>query len=460
MGAYYLAVDIGASSGRHILGWVEDVRLKLEEIYRFKNRMEDKDGHKVWDIDALVDEVVEGIRLAGKSGRVPSYMGIDTWGVDYVLVGKGGERLGDCYGYRDKRCDEGMSAVLDLISFEELYRRGGIQRLSYNTVFQLMADKLYRPELLSEADALLMIPDYINYRLTGVIHQEYTNATTGALVDAKSGEFDKELIKMLGYPEHLFGRLSMPGEPVGRLLPEVKERVGYDLTVLHAASHDTASAVVAVPDLGGDAAYLSSGTWSLLGVENKAPILIPEACRLSFTHEGGYGKSFRFLTNIMGLWIIQSLRHELGDGYSFAELSRMASEFPDGGERINVNDKRLMAPESMTAALFDVIGRDVGLPELLSIVYHSLAELYAEGIRSIEALTKRRVGALHIIGGGSQDAYLNSLTAEAVGIPVYAGPTEATAIGNLAVQMIASGEIGDITEARRMIAGSFDIKQI
>ncbi len=461
MPTYYLAVDIGASSGRHILGSVEDGKIRLEEVYRFKNGMNDSEGRKLWDTDALRDNVIRGMKRCSEIGKIPSYMGIDTWGVDYVLVDKSGKRIDDALGYRDASTALGREECEKIISERELYRRAGIQKLDYNTVYQLMRDKLIRPEALERADKLLMIPDYLGFCLTGVAHQEYTNATTGALVNLETGEFDTELTDMLGLPRHLFGKLSMPGDTLGNLLPEVKEAVGYDLTVLHPASHDTGSAVLAVPTNSEDVAYLSSGTWSLLGIERQDADVSDASRERSFTHEGGYGKSFRYLTNIMGLWIIQSIRHETGDSYSFGELSDMARAFSDTGVRINVNDSSLMAPANMTDAVRTLMGKEgAELPEVLSCVYHSLADYYARTVRDLSELSGREINALHIIGGGSRDTYLNELTATALGIPVYAGPTEATAIGNILCQMLATGVYASKEEARLAVYNSFDVEKI
>lgn len=461
MPAYYLAVDIGASSGRHILGWVEDGRICLEEVFRFKNGMTEKDGRRVWDTDGLFESIVLGMRECAKIGKIPSYMGIDTWGVDYVLVDKEGKRIDEALGYRDASTALGRAECERIISPEELYARTGIQNLDYNTVYQLMRDKLLRPEALLGADKMLMIPDYLGYRLTGVAHQEYTNATTGALVNLKTGEFDTELIEKLGIPLRLFGKLSVPGDTLGTLLPEVKRAVGYDLTVLHPASHDTGSAVLAVPTNSDKVAYLSSGTWSLLGIERDDADASERSREKSFTHEGGYGKNFRYLTNIMGLWIIQSIRHETGDKYSFAELSDMARACPDSGIRINVNDSSLLAPDNMTEAVRSLMG-DCGaeLPSVLSVVYHSLADYYAKTVRELSEITGRNIEALHIIGGGSRDGYLNELTARALGLPVYAGPTEATAIGNIICQMLASGVYSSKEEARLAVYNSFGVEKI
>ena len=461
MNTYFLAVDIGASSGRHILGWIENGRLCLEEVYRFPNGTSLKNGHQCWDHEGLFESIVAGMKKCAEIGKIPTYMGIDTWGVDFLLLDGDGEVIGDAVGYRDDRTVGIDKKVYELIPEEELYARTGIQKQLYNTVYQLMALKEQAPEQLQRAEKLLMMPDYLGYRLTGICHQEYTNATTGQLVNIETGEWDAELIRRLGYPEKLFGNLSMPGETLGRLTPEVAERVGYDLTVIHPASHDTGSAVLAVPTNSDNIAYLSSGTWSLMGVERLVPDSSDAAREHNFTNEGGYDKRFRYLKNIMGLWIIQSIRRELGGKYSFAELCDMATALGDTEYRINVNDSSFLAPKSMMGAIREYCNApDMPLDHILCCVYHSLAECYAETIREICEVTGRTPEALHIIGGGSKDDYLNSLTAKALDIPVYAGPTEATAIGNLLSQMLGAGVFSSVAEARQTVFESFDVKKI
>ncbi len=461
MTTYYLAVDIGASSGRHILGWVENGKINLEEVYRFPNGMQEKNGHLCWDHEALAEHVIAGMKKCAEIGKKPSYMGIDTWGVDYVLLDKDGKVIGDAVGYRDSRNAAAMEDVYKIVPVEELYARTGIQILDFNTVFQLMALKKEHPEQLAAAETLLMTPDYLGYVLTGVAHQEYTNATTGALVNIETGEWDMELIEKLGYPKKLFGKLSMPCETVGKLRPEIKERVGYDLTVIHPASHDTGSAVLAVPTNSENAIYLSSGTWSLMGIERKDPDASPTSLAKSFTNEGGVDHRFRYLTNIMGLWMIQSIRKELGGKYSFGELCDMATAVGDTKYRINVNDQSFMAPKSMIGAINAYCGtEDMPLGEMLCCVYNSLADLYAETVKNLKEISGRSLDALHIIGGGSKDDYLNELTAARLDIPVYAGPTEATAIGNLLAQMLATKVFASITEAREAVFNSFDVKKI
>ncbi len=460
MNTYYLAVDIGASSGRHILGWIEDGKLCLEEVYRFPNGTKDKNGHKCWDYEGLAQSIIEGMKKCREIGKIPSYMGIDTWGVDFLLIDKDGKVIGDSVGYRDSRTEGMDEEVYKYIPENELYRRTGIQKQLYNTVYQLMALKKEAPEQLEAADKLLMMPDYLGFRLTGVKHQEYTNATTGQLVNIESGEWDKELINKLGYPERLFGKLSFPGEVLGGLSEKVKSDVGYDLTVIHPASHDTGSAVLAVPTNSDNVVYLSSGTWSLMGVERMTPDSSERACRHNFTNEGGYAKRFRFLKNIMGLWIIQSIRKETESKYSFGEMSEMAERIGDTPYRINVNDNRFLAPDSMIEEIKKACNApDMPLDVLLCCVYHSLAECYAKTIEEITDINGAAPDALHIIGGGSRDGYLNKLTARAIDIPVYTGPTEATAIGNLLAQMLGTGVFSSVAEARETVFNSFDVKK-
>ena len=461
MPKYYLAVDIGASSGRHILGWVEDGKIQLEEVYRFPNGMMEKNGHLCWDHEALAQHVVAGMKKCAEIGKIPSYMGIDTWGVDYVLLDKNGDVIGDAVGYRDSRNAASMEDVYKIVPKAELYARTGIQILDYNTVFQLMALKKEHPEQLEAAETLLMIPDYLGYVLTGIAHQEYTNATTGALVNLESGEWDIEMIERLGYPTKLFQKLSMPCDVLGNLSDKIKAEVGYDLTVIHPASHDTGSAVLAVPTNSENAIYLSSGTWSLMGIERKVPDASDVSYEKNFTHEGGVDHRFRYLKNIMGLWIIQSIRKELGGKYSFAELCDMATALGDTKYRINVNDNCFLAPKSMMKAIKDYCGaEDMPLDHMLCCVYHSLADFYAKTIADLKEISGRELDALHIIGGGSKDDYLNKLTADRLDIPVYAGPTEATAIGNILAQMLATGVFASIAEARETVFNSFDVKKV
>lgn len=456
----YLAVDIGASSGRHILGWLEDGKLKLKEIYRFKNGAEDKNGHLCWDIDRLENEVVNGIAACGTA---PESAAVDTWAVDYVLLDKNGERICPAVAYRDGRTETVPDELENTIPFAWLYARTGIQMQKFNTVYQLAAQKKETPEVFEKAEKLLMIPDYLAYRLSGRAVNEYTNASTTAMVSAENKTWDREIIKRLGLPEKIFGELHMPGEALGGLTERVKEKVGFDLTVRLAASHDTASAFLAVPAKDENAVFLSSGTWSLIGVELKAPVTTDESRAQNFTNEGGYEYRYRYLKNIMGLWMLQNMRHELGDGkYSFDKLTEFAQSAEDYKGRVDVNAECFLAPKNMCEAVKNELKKqgfdEPTVPELLSCVYHSLAESYAEAIKALETLTGKTYTSLNIVGGGSRDEYLNQLTAKACNLPVYAGPTEGTAIGNLIVQMIADGEFDSVQQARDVIRGSFEIK--
>ncbi|MCR5395988.1 MAG: rhamnulokinase [Lachnospiraceae bacterium] len=459
---YYLAVDIGASSGRHMISWLEDGKMKMEEVYRFQNGMVTQGDKKLWDTKSLFREIVAGMKAAKEAGYVPSSMSIDTWAVDYVLLDEKDEVLGDTYGYRDSRTKGVDEEVYKIISEETLYKRSGIQKQIFNTIYQLYADKLQRPEVLAKAKTFLMLPDYFQFLLTGKKKSEYTNGSSTQLVNPNTKQWDFELIDMLGLPKEMFHTLQMPGTSLGRLTPAIQKEVGYDCEVIMCASHDTASAVMAMPKTV-DGLYLSSGTWSLMGVE------LPEALRDenshegNFTNEGGYEYRFRYLKNIMGLWMIQSVRHETKDAYSFAEICAMAEECNDFSSRVDVNDDCFLAPENMTEAIKDYCKRTNqavpdSLGEVATVVYQSLAECYGKTVAEVERNINKELERIYIIGGGANAAYLNVLTAKATGKEIYAGPTEATAIGNIMAQMIAHNELKDLKVARKVVRESFEIK--
>lgn len=478
---YHLAVDIGASSGRHIVGYVENGEIKLEEVYRFDNTQIISNGHECWDMKALAGHVVEGLKAAAEKGMTPETVGIDTWGVDFVLVDGSGAMIGDAVAYRDRRTD-GMPEYVDgVIPFKDLYAAAGIQKASFNTIYQLAALKKEDPSLLEKAHRLLFVPDYLNYVLTGKMVNEYTEASTSSLVNAHTKTWDMDIIAKLGLPEKIFHPLSMPGTEIGGFSDEVREAVGYDAKVVLPACHDTGSAYLAVPARDDKAVYLSSGTWSIIGVENPQAITTEESLKANFSNEGGAWYRFRFLKNIMGLWMIQSIRRELngvkyvegksgedtrealkslrdyesGRKYSFADLEMAARSAQDTGSVIEVNDHRFLNPDSMIAevtAAAAAAGRaPASVGELIQLVYRSLAENYAAEVRNLSEIAGKTYTSLNIVGGGSQDRYLNALTAEATGLEVFAGPTEGTAIGNLIVQMIFSGEFADLNEARKAI---------
>ena len=463
MEKYYLAVDIGASSGRHILGHLENGKIELEEIYRFENGMDHKDGKLLWNVERLFGEILNGMKKCKELGKLPVSMAIDTWAVDYVLLDEKDQILGDTYGYRDHRTDGMDAEVVKILPEPELYARTGIQKQIFNTIYQLMAVEKKTPEIMKQAKTLLMLPDYFGFRLTGNKLSEYTNGSTTQLVDPHTYQWDKEMIQSLGYPEAIFLPLKMPGTKVGNLLPQIREEVGYDLEIVLCGSHDTASAVMAVPQTEGDGIYISSGTWSLMGIESLEPIITKEAATANFTNEGGYDYRFRFLKNIMGLWMIQSVRHEYQDAYSFAQLCDMAEESRDFSSRVDVNDQSFLSPDSMIEAIKQYCQK-TGQPvpetvgELAAVVYRSLAQSYGETVKELETIAGRTYDSIHIIGGGSNAAYLNQLTAEATGKIVYAGPGEATAIGNLLAQMIHAGDLADLKGARQCVRDSFEIK--
>jgi rhamnulokinase len=434
----YLAIDIGASNGRHISGRVENGRIILEEIYRFPNGMTEREGSLCWDMDALFNHVKTGISKCGN----PVSVGIDTWGVDFILIDSRGAALGPAVAYRDKRT-AGMDAEVEkIIPLPEHYERTGTQKQPFNTIYQLMALKLNSPELLGQADCMLLIPDYLHYRLTGEKRAEYSVASTTGLLNAVSGDWDWDIIGRLGLARGIF-----PPVAHGAL-----------------TSHDTAGAFLSIPAQDENAAFISSGTWSLLGIMTSAPILTERARQAGFTNEGGYGGQPRFLKTIMGMWMIQSVRKELEGNPPYEELADMASRSDYAG-LVDVKDSVFYAPESMSAAITQKCA-EAGYPppktagDILKCCYCSLANEYAKGIRELEALTGRVFTSINIVGGGSRNDFLNRLTARVTGKTVYAGPSEGTALGNIISQMLLNGELPDIRTAHEVIRSSFDIKEI
>ena len=462
MKQYYLAIDIGASSGRHILGHMEDGKMVLEEIHRFPNGMREKDGHKCWDTEALFSAIVEGMKKCKEAGKIPVSMGIDTWAVDFVLLDKEDRMIGNAVGYRDSRTAGMDEKVYEIIPEESLYGRTGIQKQIFNTIYQLMAVKEQHPEALEQAESMLMIPEYFNFLLTGKKAAEYTNASTTQLVSPETKDWDYELIGMLGYPRRIFQKIEKPGTVLGRLTEELQREVGFDCKVILPATHDTGSAVMAVPTNEDNTIYISSGTWSLMGTELKEANCSEESKRHNFTNEGGYDYRFRYLKNIMGLWMIQSVRKELAPDQGFGEICEAASKTAITS-LVDCNADRFLAPENMTEEVQAACrenGEQVpeGIAEVASVIYNSLAKCYAQTITEIEEMSGITYDSIHVVGGGANAAYLNELTAKATGKTVYAGPTEATAIGNLTAQIITAGELSDLQEARKCIFDSFEIK--
>lgn len=465
MKKYYLAVDIGASGGRHMLAHKEDGKIVMEEIYRFHNGMTEHHGEKTWDVDRLFSEIKAGMKKCREIGKIPVCVGIDTWAVDFVLLDREDKRIGNVIAYRDERTQGMDKLVYDIISEKELYIRTGIQKQIFNTIYQLMALKKKSPIQLQKADKLLMIPDYFNYLLTGNAVTEYTNATTTQLVSPCTKDWDWELIKMLGYPVSIFTKIQKPGTSVGWLTKKMEEEIGYVCKVALPATHDTGSAVMAVPEIGKNEnmLYISSGTWSLMGTELCEADCSDKSREHNLTNEGGYDYRFRFLKNIMGLWMIQSVKKEIGGDKGFGEICKMASGclIPS---LIDCNEDRFLAPESMTEevrAACRETGQQVpeGLGEVAAVIYNSLASCYADTKKEIEEVTGKNYECVHIVGGGANADYLNHLTAQKAGTVVYAGPVEATAIGNITAQMLYEGEFNSLSEARECISRSFPVRK-
>ncbi len=458
---YYLAIDIGASSGRHILSYLENGKMVTEEIYRFQNGPEtltayDGKEHLMWTHERLFTEILNGLKKAGELGKIPASVGIDTWGVDYALLDENDQAIGGTYCYRDARTEATIPAVHSILPFAELYERTGIQFASFNTVYQLLDD--VKSGRMAKAKSFLMLPDYFHFRLTGVKKQEYTNATTTGMVNTKTRTWDNEILEKLGYKKELFGELSQPGTVVGEFTDEVAAYVGYKAKVVLPATHDTASAVLAAP-LSGQTPYISSGTWSLLGVEQNYAHTTQAAREAGYSNEGSVKGQYRLQINIMGLWMIQQVRHELNDAYSFPQLADMARENPVDDE-INVNDQKFLAPESMIDAITEAVGRKLSVGEMAYVIYNNLARYYDLSLKALEEVTGEKYSTLNIIGGGSKNGLLNELTAKYTGKQIITGPSEGTAIGNLMMQMVGMGDLSGVAEGREYIKRSFDIAEL
>ena len=416
-----LAVDIGASSGRHIVGWEDNGRLETREVYRFPNGVTEQAGHLVWDIDALEAHVRRGIDEAINAfGHIDS-LSVDTWGVDYVLM-RGDSPILPCYAYRDARTEAVIAETHARVPFETLYSRTGIQFQPFNTLYQLMADRA--AGRLTEATDFLLMPEYLMYRLCGVKAHEYTDATTGGLVNAATGAYDMELVRALDLPERLFGPLQQPGTAIG-------EYRGIRVTLC--ATHDTASAVEGIPMEGNDL-FISSGTWSLFGVKTPKALTDATSMRDNYSNEGGVGYN-RYLVNIMGMWLVNRLRAELCPEKGWDDITREAEASAFDG-LVDASAPAFLAPESMRAAFDAQLGQPpADAAGYFRCAYRSLAQAYRRAVIDIEKNTKTRYDRIYIVGGGAKNAYLNRLTAEATGKQVVALPIEATALGNLRVQM-------------------------
>ncbi|PLS02861.1 rhamnulokinase [Neobacillus cucumis] len=463
MTKYSIAVDIGASSGRLILGWLENGLLKLEEIHRFENKIIQKGDSYCWEADKLFQEIKNGLKKCKELGIKPDSIGIDTWAVDFVLLDEKDQPLTDAVSYRDPRTDGMMEQVFEKIIKERLYLETGIQFQKFNTIYQLYSIKQNTPEILDQAKSFLMIPDYFNYLLTGKKANEYTNVTSTQLVNAFTKKWDHDLLDLLGINKEMFHEIKTPKTVLGTLKEELVSELGFDLQVILPATHDTGSAVIAVPEEN-ETIYISSGTWSLIGVENYFPICVTKALDYNFTNEGGIDYQYRFLKNIMGLWMIQEVRRNYNNEYSFAELVDFAREARDFKAVVNVNDDRFLKPENMIQEIMNYCvetGQPIpGTPgEVAKCVYDSLAVSYQDAVHEIEEIFEKRFEKINVIGGGCQNEMLNQLVADVTKKEVYAGPVEATAIGNIVAQLMALDEINDIKEARTIVKKSFEVKK-
>ncbi len=418
---HYLAIDIGASSGRHIVGWREDGQIRSKEVYRFPNGVQEEKGHLVWDMESLLAEVKRGIRAAKAEFPDIQSLSIDTWGVDYVLL-RGDEEVLPVYAYRDGRTEAVIPKVHEKMAFSELYRHTGCQFQHFNSIYQLYADK--ETGRLEDVTDLLMIPEYLLYKLCGAKAREYTNATTMGMVNAQTGELDGGIVEKLGYPRHLFPKLSQPGTVIG-------EYEGIQCVLC--ATHDTGSAVEGIP-IEGKEPYISSGTWSLLGVKTPKPITDKASEQANYSNEGGVGYN-RYQKNIMGMWLVNELKRDLCPDMSFSEIVKAAEE-STCNLLVDANAPEFLAPKSMKAAFDKATGGKLKtIGDYFRCAYRSLAVSYREALEELERNTGCTYEKLYIVGGGAKNTFLNRLTEEATGKKVIALPIEATALGNLKIQM-------------------------
>ena len=432
---YFLAIDLGASSGRHVIGYQENGEIVLKEIHRFKTLMDDSSDGLVWNIPRIFNEIKLGIKKAFKLYKNIESLSIDTWGVDYVLM-NGDKEITPYYAYRNERCLRSAEKVHQIIPFEEIYRKTGIQFAAFNTLYQLFDDK--EQGRLDNATDYLMLPSYFSYKLTGVKTHEYTDESTGALLNAQTKQYDFELIDKLGLPRKLFKEIRQPGDVVGELLPEIQKEVGGNTKVILCASHDTGSAFEAV-SIDDESIILSSGTWSLLGIKSKEPIVNDKSLHANYTNEGGVGY-IRFLKNIMGMYLANRVKAEVGLEYKFIDSVIFNSTYK---EIFDVNDSSLNAPKNMKEAILALLKDNPPKCDidLFASINHSQAYCYKKAIEGLEAITGKKYKKIYIVGGGAKNIYLNNLVRDYTGLKVIPMPIEATAYGNILVQMKASKEL-------------------
>ena len=460
----FFAVDLGATSGRTILGSFTEEGISLKEINRFPNHLIEVGGHFYWDIYALYHHIIEGLKLAAQADEPITSIGIDTWGVDFVCLGKDGQLLRQPYAYRDPHTDGAPEAFFSRVSRSEVYAKTGIQGMNFNTLFQLDTLRRHRDSALEACHKILFVPDALSYMLTGEMVTEYTIASTGQLVDAQKRRLDPELLQAVGLTEEHFGRFVYPGEKIGVLTEEVQRITGLGaVPVIAVAGHDTGSAVAAVPAVNPNFAYLSSGTWSLMGVETPHPVINAETEKLNFTNEGGVEGSIRLLKNICGMWLLERCRLNWGNT-SYPELIAEANACQAFRSLINPDDPCFANPADMENTIREY-ARKTGQPvpetrgQVVRCIFESLALRYRQVLENLRSLAPNPIDTLHVIGGGSRNDLLNQFTANAIGIPVVAGPSEATAMGNILMQSIAAGQADSVATMRQNISKSIPLKR-
>ncbi len=467
----FLAVDLGAESGRVLSGKFDGRRVRLDDVHRFSNNIVPVAGTRRWDVLRIWSDILDGLTKAAQAdGSAVASIGVDTWGVDYVLLNKQNELLGQPYNYRDPRTKGLMESAFTRVSRREIFETTGLQFMEINTLYQLIAMQLKDPGLLAQADRFLMMPDFFHWLMCGSRVVEFTNATTTQFLNATERTWATDLLRKFEIPTTIFPQIVSPGTNLGILREEVAQRTGLArVPIVAPATHDTGAAVAAVPtDNTGKAnwAYISSGTWSLIGVEVQQAVLTEKALALNVTNEGGVDGTYRLLKNVMGLWLVQECRRSFerrGQPLDYGVLVQLASETEPFRSLVDPNDSTFLSPGDMATALQDFCrSRKQPVPDsegrLIRCALESLALKYREVLRGIESLTGEKVEVLHVVGGGSKNDLLNQFTADACGIPVIAGPTEGTALGNVLLQARAAGEIGTLAELRAVVKESSELK--
>ena len=464
---YFLGFDLGASSGRAILGTLTQDKLELTEIHRFVNQMQLINGHYFWNIFSLFNELKTGLKKCVKDfGIQPESIGIDTWGVDFVHLNKEGLILSLPFAYRDSRTNNSMEDLFRTIPREEVYAQTGIQFMQFNSLFQLFSMVKDQSSLLETTDSILFMPDALNYLFSGVKKSEFSIASTSQMLVPGTCNWNYELIEKAGIPTNILQTIILPGTILGNIQQEVANETGSKpVPVIAVAAHDTGSAIVSIPNTVNNFVYLSSGTWSIMGIESEHPIISEQTRKLNFTNEGGVDGTTRFLKNIMGMWLIQEVQRiweVQGIKYSWSEMVELAKKSEPFKFLVNPDDSMFLNPRDMTQAVRDFCYQTAqGTPqnhgETIRCIYDSLALKYRYTLEQIREVTDQPIEVIHIIGGGANNHFLNQLTADSTGLNVIAGPAEATAIGNIMVQAKALGHVGSLSEIRKIVANSFEL---